>query len=147
MLLRTNRNVSSARRLLAVVAEMDTRPPYRSNWDLDADTNLESGVIYMAQMNPREPACFTMLGIVAWKKMNYHLAAAAFDKAIALGSPQAELLKGRADDLRQFIGHSEEQKRIRIILLTVAAIVVVGVLALIATVAVKLFRKLSRLSK
>jgi len=47
----------------------------------------------MAQMNPKEAACFEMLGVAAWAKRDYHLAATAFEKAIALGSPQSDLLK------------------------------------------------------
>jgi tetratricopeptide (TPR) repeat protein len=105
-LIKTNQNDSTIAAMLTTVAATDPPPAYLSEWNLLTDTNFEAGVIYMAQMNPKEPACMTMLGIAAWRKRDYHLAAVAFDKAIALGSPQAELLKKRADGLRDFISHS-----------------------------------------
>ena len=52
-----------------------------SNGILARDTNFEAGIIYMAQMNPQEPACFEMLGIAASKKHDYNLAAAALRKS------------------------------------------------------------------
>ncbi|HEX4264887.1 MAG TPA: tetratricopeptide repeat protein [Verrucomicrobiae bacterium] len=109
--LQTNQDKTVARQMLAVMALMDSAPAYRTNWDLLDGANFEGGVIYMAQMNPKDPACFTMLGIAAWKKLNYHLAAIAFDKAISLGSPQAELLKERATDIRQWIQESASRRR------------------------------------
>lgn len=89
----------------AAVAALEP-PPYRAKWNLAADANFEAGVIYMAQMNPKEPACATMLGLAAWSKRDYHLAVAAFEKSIVLGSPQADLLKKRTDSLKEYIAHS-----------------------------------------
>ena len=43
-------------------------------------------------MNPKEPACFTMLGIVAWQQRNYHLAVSAFQKSV-FGEAAKELYK------------------------------------------------------
>jgi len=108
---KTNRNNFKASEMLAMVAVMDPHPVYQTNWNLLTDTNCEAGVIYMAQMNPKEPACFTMLGIAAWKKRDYHLAATAFDRAITLGSPQSEVLKEKITAVKDFIHQSQSQKR------------------------------------
>ena len=91
---------------LGTVAALDTPPAYRAKWNLGTDTNFENGVIYMAQMNPREPACLTMLGVAAWAKRDYHLAVSAFEKAIAADSPQTELLNKRIEGLRHHISES-----------------------------------------
>jgi tetratricopeptide (TPR) repeat protein len=103
---KTNRDDYKIAKMLAVVAATDPPPPYRTNWNLMRDTNFEAGVIYMAQMNPKEPACQTMLGLAAWKKHDYHLAITAFEKAIALGSPQSNLLKDSVGGLKAFISRS-----------------------------------------
>jgi tetratricopeptide (TPR) repeat protein len=93
-------NEYGACKLLRQLAAYDPPPEYQRKWNLAGDTNREAGVIYMAQMNPEEPACFTMLGIAAWQKHDYHLAIAAFQQAIALGSPQAELLNAKIAGLQ-----------------------------------------------
>jgi len=85
-------------------------PPYRFKWDLATDTNFIAGVIYMAQMNPKEPACFEMLGIAARQKRDYNLTEAAFQKAIALGSPKYEVLQEKVDGLRHYISESLKEK-------------------------------------
>lgn len=105
--------------MLGTLAMFDAQPEYRKQWDLLRNENMEAGVIYMAQMNPKEPACYVMLGIDAWKKQDFHLAITAFDRAVALGSPQSELLKEKVDDLREFIRISEGQKRTMHIIETV----------------------------
>jgi len=104
---KTNQGEYDKSQMLAMVAAMDVRPAYRTNWDLGQNTNFEAGVIYMAQMNPKEPACFTMLGIAAWRQRNYHLAASACEKAIALGSAQTDVLKARVAGLNEYIAHSD----------------------------------------
>jgi tetratricopeptide (TPR) repeat protein len=81
-------------------------PSYRYKWDLAADTNFVPGVIYMAQMNPGEPACFEMLGIAASRKHDYHLALSAYEKAIALGSLKADSLRQKVESLHHFIHES-----------------------------------------
>jgi len=88
----------------------DPPPAYRKDLNLRRDTNMEAGVIYMAQMNPKEPACQVMLGIAAGMKRDYHLEITAFERAIALGSPQADLLKEKCNDLREFIRKSENNR-------------------------------------
>ncbi len=94
---------------MAEVSALEAKPAYRTNWNLGEITNLEAGVIYMAQMNPQEPACATMLGIAAWKKRDYNLAAKAFEKAIALNSPQTALLQNKIEGLKYFIASSMGQ--------------------------------------
>ena len=86
-------------------------PGYRAKWDLAADPNFEKGVIYMASLNPREPACHVMLGIASLKAHDYNLAATAFAKAVALGSPQSDMLKRETNRLREFIQKSHEHQR------------------------------------
>jgi len=108
--LRSRTNHEDIARALAALAMSDPAPAYRKNLNLRLDTNMEAGVIYMAQMNLKEPACQVMLGIAAWKKHNYHLAETAFERAIALGSSQSELLKQKIDELQEFIRNSESNK-------------------------------------
>jgi tetratricopeptide (TPR) repeat protein len=104
--LKTNREDGMVSEMLGILAAIDPKPSYRTKWHLDTDTNFEAGVIYMAQMNPKEPVCFVMLGIAAWKKGGYHLAASSFEKAIALGSPQAGLLRQTVEGLNNLISES-----------------------------------------
>jgi hypothetical protein len=87
-------------------------PPYRFKWDLAADTNFIAGVIYMAQMNPREPACFEMLGIAASTKHDFNLTLAAYEKAVMLGSLKSELLREKDERLRHFIHESYKENLI-----------------------------------
>lgn len=136
-LVQTNASLGTTARVLAEIAVMDTRPAYRTNWDLRADTNFEAGVIYMAQMNPKEPACFTMLGIAAWAKRDYHLAVTAFEKAIALGSPQSELLKRKTDNINDLIRRSAENK----LAMDIALLLGISVLGLIIFGVNRLCRK------
>lgn len=62
----------------------------------------------MASMNPKEPACFVMLGVASIKERNYNLAVAAFKKAIKLGSPQAAQLRQITDSLDDYIWESHK---------------------------------------
>jgi tetratricopeptide (TPR) repeat protein len=133
-LVATNAGWRTTGQTLGAISLMDAPPPYRSNWNLREDTNFDAGVIYMGQMNPKEPACFTMLGITAWSKRDYHLAVSAFEKAIALGSPQSELLKRKTDNIKELIARSEQQKRTMDILLlfgaSVFCLVIFGIIRL-----------------
>jgi hypothetical protein len=97
--------------LLNEMVLLDNPPPYTTKWDLESDPKLEDGVIYMAAMNPKEPACYQMLGVICTKKRDQNLAVAAFEKAIALGSPQREVLSARVEELQRFIRHSQSNKR------------------------------------
>jgi tetratricopeptide (TPR) repeat protein len=133
--LKTNNHGRETLRMLATVAMRDAPPAYRKDLDLHHDTNMEAGVIYMAQMNPKEPACYVMLGIAAWKSRNYHLAAVAFDRPISLGSPQSENLKEKANNLREFIRKSQETKwTMRIFLLVVVGVPAAWILWLIVRI-------------
>jgi tetratricopeptide (TPR) repeat protein len=85
-------------------------PPYRFKWDLARDKNFEAGVIDMAQLNPKEPACFEMLGIAASQKHDYNLAVAAYEKAIALGSLKSEMLQDKVASLHNYIRESLWEK-------------------------------------
>ena len=53
---------------LGTLAALDMPPAYRSKWNLAQDPKLPEGITYMASLNPREPACFVMLGVVSWKQ-------------------------------------------------------------------------------
>ena len=97
--------------LLAEVSALDEKPAYRKNWNLAENTNLEAGVIYMSQMNPKQPAALEMLGVVAWNNRDYNLAVSAFEKAIALGSPKSDLLRVKIADLKVYITGSEHSRR------------------------------------
>jgi tetratricopeptide (TPR) repeat protein len=110
--------------LLSSVSALDKQPSYRSEWNLASDSKLEEGVVYMAQMNPKEPACFTMLGIVAWKTRDYHLAKSAFEKAIMFGSPQSDLLKYKISQIDDYI-----QKSPGINVPQIGGVAVIGALA------------------
>ena len=81
-------------------------PAYRLKWNLAANTNRENGVIYMASLNPREPACFVMLGIECLAKdrgRDLNLAIAAFRRAIELGSTQSEKLRLRIATIEKHV--------------------------------------------
>lgn len=103
---KTNEDKDLTIQVLGEITALDPQPKYRSKWNLATDTNFEAGVIYMAQMNPKEPACFEMLGVAAWKKHNYHLAISAFEKAIALGSLKSDLLEQKIGGLKEYIAKS-----------------------------------------
>ncbi len=83
----------------------DEQPQYRQKWDLGADPKLDDGVIYMATLNPKEPACWAMLGLVAGQRGDYNLAKTAFDRAIKLGSPQAPILRWQIKGLKEYLAH------------------------------------------
>lgn len=85
------------------VAGMTNLPAYRELWNLATVTNLEAGLIYMAELNPREPAVFEALGAYCWLKRDLNLAVAAFERAIQLGSLKRELLSSKVDSLREHI--------------------------------------------
>ena len=119
---KTNGDKYDIAQALISVAEADPPPAYRAKWNLESDPNFEAGVIYMAQLNPKEPACWTMLGIAAWDKRDYHLAVSAFKKAIALGSPQAKLLQERIDGLNEYIAHSRENDPVVLLFTFVVAV-------------------------
>jgi len=95
----------------APMSEKDSgRPEYLEKWDLASDPKFEEGVRYMASLNPREPACFVMLGIACLHKRSYNLAGLAFDHAIKLGSPQAGQLKVWISSIERYVNRSLQEK-------------------------------------
>jgi len=84
----------------------DAPPPYRQKWDLSSDPKLDDGVIYMATLNPQQPACWTMLGTLGLYHRDYHLAKVAFEKAITLGSIQTPILKLQLQRIEQQISNT-----------------------------------------
>jgi hypothetical protein len=87
----------------AVEAGGDAPPSYRFKWNLAADTNLLRGVMYMAELNPDQPAAMVAAGVLATRERAYHLSVAAFERAIALGSPQKDLLSAHIASLEKYI--------------------------------------------
>ncbi|NBV22579.1 MAG: hypothetical protein EBS05_11765 [Proteobacteria bacterium] len=81
---------------------------YRNKWNLLKDPHFEKGVIYMATLNPQEPACYTMLGVACLMKSNedLHLAVAAFKRAIELGSPQRHQLEDWVMAIEKHVGEA-----------------------------------------
>jgi tetratricopeptide (TPR) repeat protein len=109
-------------------------PGYRSKWNLGTDPKLEQGVIYMASLNPKEPACWVMLGVVAKYEHNIHLAQAAFKKAVLLDSPQTPILNWWLAHLNKYyfrpLGISND---------TVAALIIVVGISLIIAVLLRMW--------
>ena len=97
--------------VLRAIAALDTKPSYRAKWNLAGDPKFNDGVIYLASLNPKQPACFVMLGIASWKNLDLNLAAAAFEKAIKLGSSQSEILKRRTKEIRKHIKEAQEMEK------------------------------------
>ena len=104
-------------------------PNYRLKWNLASNTNLDAGVIYMASLNPHEPACFVMLGAGSLNrtgmKRDLHLAAASFQRAINLGSPQAAVLNKRINSIKNHI------RTARGIGFSIITVVVIGLAAIV----------------
>jgi tetratricopeptide (TPR) repeat protein len=107
--------------------EGDAPPAYRSKWDLSADTNLVRGVMYMAELNPDEPAAMVMAGAIATGERSYNLAVAAYQRAIDLGSPQAELLQWHIAALHEHIRQSLSRRGAVSAIAWLAGMVLVGV--------------------
>ena len=87
-------------RMVALRAQGDRPPPYRYRWDLAGDPKFREGVVYMASLNRQEPACWVMLGVASLEHQDLNLAAAAFQRAVDLGSPQSERLRGLISEIR-----------------------------------------------
>jgi tetratricopeptide (TPR) repeat protein len=109
-------------------------PNYRLKWNLASNTNLSAGVIYMASLNPREPACFVMLGIACLSdgvRRDLNLAIAAFQKAIELGSPQSAILERRISEIRSHVRTARGQKNAILLLViggTIASFIAIVIL-------------------
>ena len=98
----TEESASEFRRTLLRLAMADAPPSYFARWNLAEDPKLDDGVIYMAELNPKEPACWVMLGVVAVKHSDINLAKVAYQKAVKLGSPQADVLKWHLAHLNKY---------------------------------------------
>lgn len=85
--------------ILRELAALDSIPVYRSRWNLAKEPNLEDGLIYMASLNPDQPACFVMLGVKSLRNGDLNLARKAFERAQKLGSLQSDLLQERIDSI------------------------------------------------
>ncbi len=107
---KTATNIYEWSQELAEIIAEDTPPPYTAKWNLAQDPKLKEGVIYMASLNPKEPACFEMLGVVSLMNADRHLAVAAFEKAIALGSSQKAELQAHVDVLKDFMERSKQYR-------------------------------------
>lgn len=138
---KTSQNESMGNQMLGTVAMLDPQPVYRSKWNLLEDAKLEEGVIYMASLNPKEPACFVMLGVVSWSKGDLNLTAAAFDKAINLGSTQADLLNSKLAAIREHITKARNINRTWPLSIVPTIIAVVCITALVAILAKGFVRK------
>ena len=103
---RTNHEKRDLAQVLGMVASLDARPAYRSKWNLAEDPKFEEGVVYMASLNSKEPACSVGLGIACWRKGQLNLAKAAFEKAIQLGSTQSETLQMNIAGIDGFLGQA-----------------------------------------
>lgn len=86
----------------------DDPPAYTTLWNLGQDPKCADGVIYMAILNPGEPACFVGLAAVALKQGDRNLAVAAIRRAISLGSPQKTALLYKADALKAHISQARK---------------------------------------
>jgi hypothetical protein len=93
---------------LSLQAEADSPPPYRFKWNLAADPRFAEGVLYMAKLNPREPAAMIMAGIAVLQRREYHLAIGAFERAVKHGAPQGAILQAHMSALEQYIADSHK---------------------------------------
>lgn len=89
--------------------EHDEPPAYRFHWDLASDSHLQKGILYMATLNPQEPACFVVLGLESLHRRDLNLAAKAFERAIRLGSPQAPELQKKVDGIYDHIRKAQRE--------------------------------------
>lgn len=93
--------------ILRRVQRSDRSPAYRLKWNLATDPKLIEGVLYMAELNRSEPAAMTMLGLVCLKKRDLNLAAAAFERAAQMKSPQTPILNERVAAIHRHIAQAQ----------------------------------------
>lgn len=101
--------VSLYPQLMGMLAELDPLPDYRNKWNLAQDEKFKEGVIYMATLNPQQPAVWVMVGMLCGLQGDLHLEAAAYERAIALGSPQKELLQIKIEGIHR---HTRQARKI-----------------------------------
>ena len=103
--------VEIQRELFLLRCVYDAPPDYRYRWGLINDPKFEEGILYMASLNPREPACFTILGIWCQFRRDLNLAAKAYERAIKLGSPQADLMRANIQSINEHIAKARLYNR------------------------------------
>lgn len=113
------------RKILWRLAIFDSLPTYQSRWNLAKEPNLEDGLIYMASLNPEQPACFVMLGVKSLRNGDLNLARAAFERAQKLGSLQSDLLQERIDSIQDHI----REARMELLPLYGGGVLIVGAIA------------------
>lgn len=118
-------NVEVQRVLFDLQCKFDPPPHYRYRWSLVNDPKFEEGIIYMASLNPGQPACFAMLGIWCQSRRNLNLAAKAYERAIKLGSPQADLMRANIQSINEHIAKARLYNRGPFLLIAVAITLVV----------------------
>ena len=121
----TRDGMNSRRRILRNLTRFDPIPAYRLRWNLGKESNLEDGLIYMASLNPEQPACFVMLGVKSLQNRDLNLARKAFERAQKLGSPQSDLLQERIGSIQDHI----RQARMELLPLFVGGLLIVAVIA------------------
>ncbi|HXU79790.1 MAG TPA: tetratricopeptide repeat protein [Polyangia bacterium] len=119
------------RRDLLQAIVKDPPPGYRAKWDLAADPKLDEGILYMASLNRDQPAAVVMLGIACLRQRDLNLAAAAFRRALALGSPQASQLRHLVESLD---GHIASAAKYRIVDAILEAVMLTAALAVFGLV-------------
>jgi hypothetical protein len=90
-------------------------------------------VMYMAELNPEQSAAIAMAGVLALSMGDYNLAQEAFKRAIALGSPQEEILKIKIAKLDDHIRNSLQNQvfqRHPGVIVVILAFLVAGLTAL-----------------
>jgi tetratricopeptide (TPR) repeat protein len=126
---------------LAEMAQYEQAPAYQKKQPLGDDPNLEKGVIYMETLNPKEPACWVMLGIVAVKNSDKNLTIAAYEKAIELGSVQAPILRSQIAALKD---HIRQARQTHAGMKTVGSLVILLPTAFVGLVVFLIVRRLVR---
>jgi len=128
----------TAQDILMELIALDSPPEYCKKWNLAENPNLEKGVIYMAELNQQQPACFVMLGVIAARNQDLNLAIAAFERAVKLGSPQANILNRKIVLLR---GHISKARPLGVgpaatiwVWLAISAVVSAGAILLLRSV-------------
>jgi tetratricopeptide (TPR) repeat protein len=125
--------LSSSNRLergeyLLMLASSDAPAPYRFRWNLADNPNFAKGVGYMAELNSSQPACFVMLGLACLNAHDLNLAAKAFERAIALGSPQRQILEDRIAEISEHIREANEHRGPQMVPIAAGAILIAIVL-------------------
>jgi len=85
---------------------LEDQPAYRGDRVLAPRAQFTAGVLYMAHLNRAEPAAIVMLGVAALRDDDLNLGVRAFERAIAMGSPQRDQLEQWIAAIRDYISES-----------------------------------------